>query len=165
MWRVSPARRLVSVAAVRTTPVTIWQSPARTEVRRPDLSALLAPQTHGVLVYDLNGKFVQFPFGKVMWFLLSGMCGLVDTNLPTKPTQAVRLPTPCHNPACSSRLGGGRKNHQSGKHGCKVRISVFLWKIGPSMKRDSQAKMLRHVRSLQTLAAQGNARRTLRRGC
>src|SRR4029077_14543203 len=70
-----PLIRLVSVAAIRNTPVAAWQSPTSAELCRPDLSAPFAPQLHGVAIYDLYGELAQFPFGEVIWvvFLMQGI--------------------------------------------------------------------------------------------
>src|ERR1700674_3077752 len=65
-----PLIRLVSVAAIRTTPVAAWQSATSGELWRPDLSAPFTPQLHGVSVYDLDGELAQFPFGEVSWVVL-----------------------------------------------------------------------------------------------
>jgi hypothetical protein len=70
--RVPPANRIVSVAAIWTMPVAAWQSATSAELWRPDLSALLAPQVHGMWVCDFDVELVQLSFGEVIWVFLFG---------------------------------------------------------------------------------------------
>jgi len=125
-----PASRLMTVAAVRTAPVAVRQSPARPEVRRPDLAALLASQTQGVGVYDFDQELVQVVFREVIWMALTKHGASARHRFTCGADASRAAPTPCHNPACPRALGRRVHHHPTENPFGKFVNFSGVWKSG-----------------------------------